>query len=66
MAGVAVRFNLLGSECNRLVEIFISFFGFNEFDCFSGIAVGALLSTGSNGDNLQVPNVILQGLATGK
>ena len=30
-----------------------------------GIAIGALLSTGSNGDKLQVPNAILQGLATG-
>lgn len=30
-----------------------------------GIAIGAILTTGSNGDNLQVPNAILQGLATG-
>lgn len=30
-----------------------------------GIAVGAVLTTGSNGDNLQVLNIILQGLATG-
>ncbi|CRK92992.1 CLUMA_CG006484, isoform A [Clunio marinus] len=29
-----------------------------------GIVIGALLTTGSNGDSLQVPNVILQGLAT--
>lgn len=31
-----------------------------------GIAVGTILTTGSNGDNLQVLNIILQGLATGQ
>jgi solute carrier family 39 (zinc transporter), member 1/2/3 len=31
----------------------------------SGIGIGALLTSGPNADNLQVPNVILQGLATG-
>jgi hypothetical protein len=32
---------------------------------FAGIAIGALLTSGPYADNLQVTNVILQGLATG-
>lgn len=34
-------------------------------EIYLGIAIGALLTSGSNADTLQVPNVILQGLATG-
>lgn len=32
---------------------------------YSGIVVGAIMTTGSNGDSLAVPNVVLQGFATG-
>lgn len=31
----------------------------------TGIAIGTVLTSGANADNLQVPNIILQGLATG-
>jgi hypothetical protein len=34
-------------------------------ETLTGIAVGALLTSGPYADDLQVPNVILQGLATG-
>jgi ZIP Zinc transporter len=36
-----------------------------SFLATTGIGIGTLLTSGANADNLQVPNVVLQGLATG-
>lgn len=47
----------------RFINIFELNKKFSFF--FLGILIGALLTLGDNGENLQVPNVILQGLATG-
>jgi hypothetical protein len=37
----------------------------NKHFCIGGIVIGAILTTGSLNQSLQLPNVILQGLATG-
>lgn len=63
------KMNFKAKIFKNFVENFIisqrKFFSKMQIFFLIGIAIGALLTTGSNADTLQVPNVILQGLATG-